>query len=124
MTRDAFSYSLEVHQNSAYIRVIAHGCGSTEDINKMYQTIDNSAKLVGINKLLLNVTELTLDYSGSDVVKILKVIKQLFGHWHIARVINPADFKNDLIEAFAQKHALNIKSFLSEDEAQDWLSQQ
>ena len=70
---------------------------------------------------MLNVTELTLDYSGSDVVKVLKLITELFNHFYIARIVNPADFKSNLIEVFAQKHALNINSFFSEDEAYDWL---
>ncbi|MBD1581152.1 hypothetical protein [Pseudoalteromonas sp. S16_S37] len=118
---EPFSYSLDIFHHLGYMMVIAQGRGSKNDITNMYQTIEKTSKTAKINKLMLNVTELTLDYSGSDVVKVLKLITELFNHFYIARIVNPADFKSDLIEVFAQKHALNIKSFFSEDEAYDWL---
>ncbi|CAH9049441.1 hypothetical protein PSECIP111951_01346 [Pseudoalteromonas holothuriae] len=116
-----FSYSLDIYHTLGYIHVVAKGCGSKDDIANMYQTIKKTADTTKLNKLLLNVTELTLGYSGSDVLKVLNVIKQLFSHMYIARVVDPADFKSDLIETFAQKHTMNIKSFFNENVAYDWL---
>ncbi|NOU51415.1 hypothetical protein HG263_12835 [Pseudoalteromonas sp. JBTF-M23] len=121
---EPFSYSLDIFHHLGYMMVIAQGQGSKSEITNMYQTIEKTAKIAKVNKLMLNVTELTLNYSGSDVVKVLKLISRLFNHFYIARIVTPADFKSDLIEVFAQKHALNIKSFFCENEAYDWLIEQ
>ncbi|BBN82481.1 hypothetical protein PA25_24660 [Pseudoalteromonas sp. A25] len=119
--KKAFSYSVDIYHNLGYILVVAQGCGSKSDIKNMYQTIGKAAKIAKIDKLILNGTQLTLDYSGSDVIKVLKMIARLFNHFYIARVITPADFKSDLIDVFAQRHALNIKSFFNEHDAYEWL---
>ncbi|MBE0368114.1 hypothetical protein [Pseudoalteromonas aurantia] len=118
-----FQYDIITDLPTSIIKVSVKGSGTPTEVINMYDEINRVAKLHNKPNLLLNVVNLKLNYSGSDVLKVMKAIENILLHVRIARVVSPADFKSDLIDLFADNNALEIKSFYSEELAITWLNE-
>ncbi|KAF7769713.1 hypothetical protein PCIT_a2604 [Pseudoalteromonas citrea] len=121
-TSHPLTYSINTTDPCDIVAVTAKGCGKPDEVIDMYEKIQHFAQLHHMTKVLLNVVELKLNYSGSDVLKVTKVIETLLPHFRVARVVSPADFRSDLIDLFANTISLEIKSFHDEHHAIEWLT--
>ncbi|MFC0118589.1 hypothetical protein [Pseudoalteromonas xiamenensis] len=119
-----FFYTTEFEKESLLLRAKATGHGKAEEVKQMFDVLTLIAKENNLTKLLINVEELTLDYSSEKMIDILYHIEQQHLDISIARIINQNEFKNDLIELFAEKHNLKIKNFTCEAPAIEWLNSQ
>lgn len=103
--------------------VIAEFSGNAQanDIVQAYQHIIDAAKEHKVDKLLINLEQLTLDYPSSDILYVMKNISSQLTPFKTARIVAKEGLKQLLIAQMAENNALNLKNFNSETAALDWL---
>ncbi|AWL11156.1 hypothetical protein HMF8227_00660 [Saliniradius amylolyticus] len=117
-----FSFHTQIDEENAVLMIVASGDASPEQVIAMYDDVGQQLASLQLEKVLLNATALQLNYSPDKVLEITGKLAELFKQVSLARVINLSDFRNDLIETFAARNQLRIKSFTEPEEAIAWLN--
>ncbi|PCK29858.1 hypothetical protein [Pseudoalteromonas piscicida] len=116
-----FSYRATIDLNERLIHAAAYGECVEANILNMYKNLGLTLKSNQLNCLVIDVSQLHITYDYPSVLTVLKKLNQIVEDIALARVIAPSDTKSGLIEAFAEKHGLQIKNFENYKDAIAWL---
>ena len=122
--KNQFNYQCIAESKQGYVHVHASGIALPSCIIKMYEDVTTRAKMKNLSKILVELTDCELDYSGSEVLRVMKKVAPLLAQFTVARVVAHACYKNELIETISAKQALPIKNFDNRDCAISWLTKQ
>jgi hypothetical protein len=93
------------------------------DISYLLKTIVKLAGKSQLTRVVFDVTQLTYSCSSLDLSTVFNEVKQygLLGELKIARVIDPGQFKQELVGDLAISLSLPIKNFCTRSDALVWL---
>lgn len=106
------------------VQAVFRGKALPEDVVAAYQSIEEVANRHQCDKLLVDVRQLDLDYDGAAIMAIMHSLKRMLSQFRIARVVNMAQYKQDLIEGIAASAGYRLKNFSDEQDARTWLTGQ
>ncbi|MBT1062359.1 hypothetical protein KJY73_02185 [Bowmanella sp. Y26] len=105
------------------IWVIAEGSAQADNVQHVYDQATAAAEKHQCHKLLIDVTNLYLNYDSSTVMQVFQHIDPLLRKMRVARLVTLSEFKHDLIEEFAEEQGYVLKNFEDKEEALAWLHQ-
>ena len=115
-----FDYQVN-QQADDYIRVSLSGVAGVKEIIFMYQDVCDVAGENQFNKLLIDATDVKMEFAMTEFVPMMKKLSVLLADFKVARLCNVFEFRQDLIESVSVKSNIVLKNFTAESEAIDWL---
>ncbi|WP_448213854.1 hypothetical protein [Colwellia sp. MEBiC06753] len=113
------SIEKDLHPEYLYAKLV--GTASTIDIKTFYNELFSVAEGEKLNKLMIDATELQLDYGSSEIVQVIKSIMNKLANFKVARIVSHSGHKQLLIQQFAENESLPVKNFNCYDSALNWL---
>ncbi|GGO64323.1 hypothetical protein [Bowmanella pacifica] len=117
-----FQFTCHYDPAVSVIRLMAKGAALPDDIHQIYQQALVTAEQNHCNKVLLDVTNLHLNYDSSQVMQVFESLDPIIRQMQIARLVPLSEFKHDLIEEFAEKRGYALKNFSNLEQALAWLN--
>ncbi|MDU0112445.1 hypothetical protein RT723_05400 [Psychrosphaera aquimarina] len=118
-----FRYSTHTNQTE-YLYVNVEGDADDKQIENMYLDIKNQAQQNQYNNILINVNQITLNYTMEKFLPLMQRIMPHLAGFNIARLCSLDDYKQDLIQNVCLSSNVNMKNFTNQTDAENWLLKQ
>ena len=111
----------EIPSDRGYGHFCVTGTIDRDHVIPMFEEIVTQCKASNINKILLNVKELELNFQGLALVENLHRLEPILSGFKMARLVKHIDVNSGLIDSYSEQNKVDIRNFENEKEATQWL---
>lgn len=117
-------FEFEIMDNDEpFLNVRVKGHASSKNIINMYKAIHDRANQNKQNKVILDAKEMVFDYPIVEFIPLVNDIKPLLTNVKVARLCEPFEQRQELIQSYCNKLNLPLKNFSCSKEAKSWLTE-
>jgi hypothetical protein len=103
------------------LKVKVEGHANKNNIVDMYEAIHGKALSAKRSKVLMDATNMAFDYPMTDFIPLVNSIKHLVKDLKVARVCEPYEQRQEIIQSYSDKENLPLRNFNNCEEAKAWL---
>ena len=117
-------YQLNLHPQQSYVHLIYMGTIHAEERTQARDEVFDLCRQTGYHRALVDMRASNIEMSPADAVKFARSFEasRLPANYRLACVIPPGSQADKMVESLISLNGVNIKYFLSQEDALYWLT--